>query len=51
MSDVTPNAWDRMTGSDRVHNWTRRGIPAAVKLEHQDLFLRHLKARAKAVAK
>jgi hypothetical protein len=23
----------------RVHNWRKRGIPSAVKLEHRDVFL------------
>lgn len=27
-------------GVQRVHNWLSRGIPAKVKLEHADLFLR-----------
>lgn len=27
-------------GVQRVHNWTTRGIPAAVKVERPDLFLR-----------
>lgn len=27
-------------GVQRVHNWRRRGIPAAVKVQHPDLFLR-----------
>lgn len=26
-------------GVQRVHNWTSRGIPAKVKVEHPDLFL------------
>lgn len=26
-------------GTQRVHNWTSRGIPAAVKLMRPDLFL------------
>ena len=29
-------------GIQRVSNWLTRGIPAAVKLERPDLFLRHL---------
>jgi len=27
-------------GVQRVHNWMSRGIPAAVKVQHQDIFLR-----------
>lgn len=27
------------TSYQRVHNWTTRGIPPAVKLEHPELFL------------
>lgn len=27
-------------GVQRVHNWIGRGIPAAVKVAHPDLFLR-----------
>lgn len=26
-------------GPQRVHNWTKRGIPAAVKLAHPQLFM------------
>lgn len=26
-------------GTQRVHNWRKRGIPSKVKLEHPDLFL------------
>ncbi len=29
-------------GVQRVSNWQTRGIPAAVKVERPDLFLRHL---------
>lgn len=29
-------------GTQRVFNWTRRGIPAYIKLEHPGLFLRDL---------
>ncbi len=28
----------RRGGVQRVHNWMSRGIPAKVKLEHQDIF-------------
>lgn len=31
-------------GPQRVSNWKSRGIPAEVKLERPDLFLRHLQA-------
>jgi hypothetical protein len=27
-------------GVQRVHNWTLRGIPAAVKLAHPEIFLK-----------
>lgn len=27
-------------GPQRVHNWLTRGIPAKVKLDHQDIFLK-----------
>jgi phage terminase Nu1 subunit (DNA packaging protein) len=30
----------------RVQNWTVRGIPAQVKVDHPDLFLQHTLARA-----
>lgn len=33
---------DKDGGVQRVHNWKTRGIPAKVKLERPDLFLRHL---------
>lgn len=26
-------------GTQRVHNWKKRGIPARVKLEHPEIFL------------
>ena len=29
-------------GIQRVHNWLRRGIPARVKLDHPEVFLRSL---------
>lgn len=31
--------FDKLGGTQRVHNWTARGIPAKVKLEHPELFL------------
>lgn len=30
--------YDPETGTQRVHNWKTRGIPARVRLEHQDIF-------------
>ena len=35
-------------GVQRVDNWTRRGIPAKVKLEHASVFRRATKAKAEA---
>jgi hypothetical protein len=32
--------YDKEGGVQRVHNWIKRGIPARVKLERPDLFLR-----------
>jgi hypothetical protein len=31
--------YEKDGGTQRVHNWTSRGIPAKVKLERPDLFL------------
>lgn len=31
--------FDKTGGTQRVHNWMQRGIPAKVKLERPDLFL------------
>lgn len=31
--------YDKHGGVQRVQNWTTRGIPPKVKLEHPDLFL------------
>lgn len=31
--------FDKARGPQRVHNWTKRGIPAAVKVARPDLFL------------
>ena len=31
---------EKAGGVQRVHNWKARGIPARVKLDHPDLFLR-----------
>ncbi len=31
--------FDGRIGTQRVHNWITRGIPARVKLDHADLFL------------
>lgn len=36
--------YEKDGGTQRVHNWTVRGIPAKVKLEHPDLFLAPLPA-------
>lgn len=36
----------RAGGVQRVHNWVSRGIPAKVKLEHADIFLRPAPAAA-----
>lgn len=33
-------------GTQRVHNWRTRGIPARVKLERPDIFLRPARLRA-----
>ena len=32
--------YDKNGGVQRVHNWMTRGIPARVKLEHPEIFLR-----------
>ena len=32
--------YSKLGGVQRVHNWKLRGIPAAVKLERPDLFMR-----------
>lgn len=37
-------------GVQRVHNWTARGIPSAVKVAHPDLFMRLQAAPAPAPA-
>lgn len=37
-------------GTQRVHNWLTRGIPARVKLDRPDLFLRKQKKQTKAAA-
>lgn len=31
--------YDKLGGTQRVHNWLARGIPPRVKLERPDLFL------------
>lgn len=31
--------FDDRNGTQRVHNWTTRGIPAKIKLDHADIFL------------
>ena len=35
--------YEKDGGTQRVHNWLTRGIPAKVKLERPDLFVRELK--------
>lgn len=35
-------------GVQRVSNWLTRGIPAAVKVERPDLFMRHLLSKGAA---
>ena len=35
------------TSPQRVFNWSRRGIPASVKLEHKELFLKEFSGRRK----
>ena len=32
--------FDKKTGTQRVHNWKSRGIPAEVRLDRPDLFPR-----------
>lgn len=32
-------------GIQRVHNWRTRGIPAKVKVDHPEIFLRHALAK------
>ncbi|CCF97589.1 putative phage protein [Ralstonia solanacearum K60] len=41
--------FDPTTGTQRVHNWTIRGIPSAVKLGRPDLFLTPATASAAVV--
>lgn len=36
--------WMESRAIQRIHNWRRRGIPAAVKLRHADIFLRDMPA-------
>lgn len=31
---------DTPDGSRRVHNWIKRGIPAAIKVKHPEIFLK-----------
>ncbi len=42
--------YEKAGGVQRVQNWIARGIPAKVKIEHPDLFLRSSKRRQKAAA-
>ena len=37
-------------GARRVHNWKSRGIPAQVKLDHPQIFLRKPKTKQQAGA-
>lgn len=32
--------WAESRAIQRIHNWRSRGIPAAVKIKHADLFLK-----------
>lgn len=34
--------YDKEGGTQRVHNWTKRGIPAAVKVAYPKLFMPEL---------
>ena len=36
--------YEKEGGPQRVNNWVTRGIPAGVKLNHPDIFLKHLQA-------
>lgn len=36
--------FDKDGGTQRVYNWLTRGIPSQVKLDHPDIFLKHLQA-------
>lgn len=36
---------DTPDGSRRVHNWIKRGIPAAIKVKHPEIFLKAAPAR------
>lgn len=36
--------YEKDGGTQRVHNWLTRGIPPQVKLNHPDIFLKHLQA-------
>lgn len=36
--------YDKSGGVQRVQNWLKRGIPAAIKVAHPNLFLKHLLA-------
>lgn len=38
--------FDKEGGTQRVHNWTVRGIPAQVKVDHPELFMVPLADRA-----
>ena len=32
--------YDKAGGVQRVHNWCKRGIPARIKVQHPDLFMK-----------
>lgn len=36
-------------GVQRVQNWVTRGVPAAIKVKHQDIFLRGTTATAQSI--
>jgi len=43
--------YDKQSGGvQRVQNWITRGIPAQVKVDHPDLFIRSIKPSSKASA-
>ena len=42
--------WTQSGAAQRIHNWRKRGIPAGVKLAHQNLLL-HPGGKAPATAK
>jgi hypothetical protein len=42
--------YEKHGGAQRVQNWTTRGIPPKVKLEHPDIFLKPAAAKPDAAA-